>query len=93
MDSITSVWTALVPKHVNIIVQCLLSALPPLVRRVVMCHGPKTSKPTQVKGGSVASQSAGRSAIFFVHHLSAQFTAGDTFMDHIRDQPSTSNNP
>ena len=65
MDSMSSRWTALVDMQVKITAQRLLSALPPLVLRVMMTHGPKTSRPTLVNGGSGVSLSAGRSAIFW----------------------------
>ncbi len=46
MDSMTSRWTSFVLKQEKMTTYLLLSALPPLVRRDVMLHGPKTSRPT-----------------------------------------------
>ena len=45
MDSINSMWMALVAKHVKSTVQRLLFATPPLVRQVLTNHGLNTSKP------------------------------------------------
>lgn len=64
MDSNTSMCVALVLMHVNNTAHRLLSALPPRERRVTMLHGPKTSSPTWVKGGSEVSLSTGSGAIF-----------------------------
>nr|XP_024657824.1 immune-associated nucleotide-binding protein 9-like [Maylandia zebra] len=56
----------LVDMQVKSTAQRLLSALPPLVRRVVTVQGPKTSSPTLVNGGIGVSLSTGKSAIFWV---------------------------
>lgn len=66
MDSTSSMCTALVVMHVKSTTHLLLSALPPLVRRVITIHGPKTSSPTLAKGGIGESLSAGKSAIFWI---------------------------
>jgi len=71
--SISSICTALVNMHVNNTAQRLLWAQPPLVRRVTIFHGPNTSKPTVVKGGSGVTRSAGKSAIFRVCILPRNF--------------------
>lgn len=63
MDSTSSMCAALVDMHVKSTAHLLLSALPPLVRRVITIHGPNTSRPTLVKGGIGVSLSAGKSAI------------------------------
>lgn len=64
MVSRTSICTALVLKQVNMAAHRLFSAWPPFVLREVMAHGPKTSTPTCVKGGSTDSLSAGKPDIF-----------------------------
>lgn len=64
--SMSSMCTALVDMQVKSTAQRLLSALPPLVRRVVTVQGPKTSSPTLVNGGIGVSLSTGKSAIFWV---------------------------
>ena len=87
MDSMSSKWTALVDMHVNITAQRLLSAILPLVLRVVMAHGPKTSRPTLVNGGSGVSLSAGRSAIF------CSCRTGHAPVDDRRHQTLTGNDP
>lgn len=64
MDSITSMWTARVPRKVNSTAQCLFSAVPPLIRCETTLHGPQTSMLTLVNGGSMASLSTGKLAVF-----------------------------
>lgn len=64
MDSITSICTARVPRHVNNTAHRLFSAVPPPVRHDTTLHGPKTSRPTLVNGGSMESLSSGKSDIF-----------------------------
>jgi hypothetical protein len=59
-DSISSMWIALTVKQVKMTAQRLLHAVPPLVRRVITCHGPKTSTPTKMKGGAGVSRRTGR---------------------------------
>ena len=49
--SSTSMWMALLLRHVNTRPHRLAFAAPPLVFRVCTVQGPKTSKPTLVKGG------------------------------------------
>lgn len=66
MDSTSSMCIALVDMHVKSTAHLLLSALPPLVRRVITIHGPKTSRLTLVKGGISESLSAGKSAILWI---------------------------
>lgn len=46
MDLMTFRWTALVLKQEKMTTLLLISELPPLVRRDIMFHGPKTSRPT-----------------------------------------------
>lgn len=65
-DSITSMWTALMFRHVNSTAHLLLSANPPLVFQADTDQGPNTCSPTCVKGGSALSLSLGRSAISWV---------------------------
>ena len=66
IDSITSIWMALVDKQVKRTAQRLLLATSPLVRRVLTSQGPKTSRPTKLNGGAGVRRSMGRSAIFCV---------------------------
>ena len=56
-ESMTSMCTALELIQQNIMAHRLLSACPALVHLVVMDQGPKTSKPTYVKGGHVLRRS------------------------------------
>lgn len=63
IDSTSSMCTDLVDIHVKSTAHLLLSALPPLVQRVITIHGPKTSRPMLVKGGIGVSLLAGKSAI------------------------------
>ena len=63
MYSSSSMWIALLPRRVNTSPQRLELAAPPRVLRERIVHGPKTSKPTFVKGGAISVLSAGRSAI------------------------------
>ena len=51
MASSTTMWMALLLRHVNTRPHLLAFAAPPLVFRVCTIQGPKTSKPTLVKGG------------------------------------------
>ena len=46
IDSITSIWIALVVRQVKSTAQRLLLAIPPLVCRALASPGPKTSRPT-----------------------------------------------
>ena len=63
MASRTSMWMALLLRHVNTRPQRLAFGAPPLVLRVCTAQGPKTSKPTLVKGGQTSVLSCGRSAM------------------------------
>ena len=56
-------WTARLLRQVNTSPQRLELAVPPRVFRERIVQGPKTSKPTIVKGGVTSILSAGRSAI------------------------------
>ena len=60
----SSMWIALLARHVKTRPQRLLPAAPPLVCLVCTVHGPNTSKPMLVKGGRISALSGGRSAIF-----------------------------
>lgn len=53
-----------VDMHVNSTDHLFLSALPPLVRRVVTDHGRKASRTTLVNGGIGDGLSVGKSDIF-----------------------------
>lgn len=63
MDSITSMWVALPLKQVNTTPHRFELAIPPRVLLVRTIQGPKTSKPTLVKGGATSVLSAGKSAM------------------------------
>lgn len=66
IDSITSIWIALVVRQVKSTAQRLLLAIPPLVCRALTSQGPKTSRLTWLNGGAEVSRSMERSAIFCV---------------------------
>ena len=63
MDSNSSMWIARLLRQVNTSPQRLELAALPCVFRERIYQGPKTSKPTFVKGGATSILSAGRSAI------------------------------
>lgn len=66
MSSSTSIWTALAERHVNRAAHLLLLAAPPLVRRVMISQGPKTSTPTKENRGCTGmTRSSGKSDIFW----------------------------
>ena len=73
MDSINSTWIALMVRQINITAQRLLCADPPLVFRVVTCHGPNTSSLTYVNGGDGVNHLVGRSAIFCIWSFPRNF--------------------
>ena len=64
MVSRSSMWIALLARHVKTRPQRLLSAAPPLVCLVCTVHGLNASKPALVKGSLISALSGGRSAIF-----------------------------
>lgn len=66
IDSITSIWIALVVRQVKSTAQRLLLAILPLVRRALTSQGPTTTRPTKLNGGTGVSRSMGRSAILCV---------------------------
>ena len=79
MVSITSMCTALVLRQVKMTAHRLFSAWPPLVLREVTVHGPNTSNPTCVNGGSTESLSEGKSDIF----CSSSFPLNRLHMTHL----------
>ena len=60
----SSMWIALLTRHMKTMPQRLLFAASPLVRLVFTVHSQNTLKPTLVKGGPISALSGGRSAIF-----------------------------
>ena len=79
MDSNSSMWTARLLRQVNTSPQRLELAAPPRVFRERIVQGPKTSKPTFVKGGATSVLSAGKSAIR-CYRWSSQFLACNTLV-------------
>lgn len=66
ISSSTSIWTALVVRHVKSAAHLLLLADPPLVFLVIISQGPKTSTPMNENGGYPGRmRSAGKSDIFW----------------------------
>lgn len=86
IDSMSSISTARMLRHVKSTVHLLLFAAPLWVRWVEMVLGPNTSRPMFVKGGSMLRRSDGRSAIFcstglsrsLLHMIHVQ-SSGDEF--------------
>lgn len=66
IESTTSKCMALVLIHVKSTAHLLLLASQPLVLLATTMHGPKTSKPTNEKGGSVLRRSTGKFDIFLI---------------------------
>lgn len=65
-DSITSIWTALMLKHVKMAAHLLFWVTPPLVHHVEKLQGPNTSKATFVNGSLVERGSARRFKNFWM---------------------------
>lgn len=63
IDSSTSIWIALLLRQVKITPHRFEFAAPPHVFLVLTNQGPKTSKPTLVKGGATSVLLVGKSAI------------------------------
>lgn len=88
IDSITSMCTAPELKQLNLMAHLLLSACPPLVRRVVTDQGPNTSSPTYLKGGFELFRREVHHALFF--QLLTQLATGCAFKEYWINQRHTS---
>lgn len=89
----TSMWMALLLRHVNTRPQRLAFGAPPLVLQVCTGQGPNTSQPTLVKGGQTSVLSCGRSAMRCFNGGPLSFLKGNASSHDLRYSVVTSNKP